>query len=94
MPNGCINHANILDENDKLTIIAKKKFIDDVLTELYAGTPSTALQCGTPLQPNENAQQVDLSDEKKFPEFHKTYFPCMKILQYHLIQKEELLLLQ
>jgi len=75
MTDGCITHAGILTpgDNKQLTIKAKKKFIQEVKDELLFGTAgvSSLFPCGDPINANPFADQLDLENEKKFPEFHK-----------------------
>ena len=75
MTDGCITHAGILTPGDdkQLTIKAKQKFIKDIKDELMFGTEgiSSLFPCGDPVQANPFAGQLDLENEKKFPEFHK-----------------------
>lgn len=69
----CMHDAGIL-QNEKLSPGAKKKFIDEVKNELVLGTagvPAPPLPCGPKIDANPFAEQLDLANEEKFPEFHK-----------------------
>ncbi len=72
---GCIVDAGIIDEKCKLTPKAKKKFIQAIKDELTFGTENlpvpSLFPCGPPVAPNPFAGQLQLEDEKKYPEFHK-----------------------
>lgn len=73
---GCQTHAGVLSANDgRLTPKAKKKFIQEVKDELTYGTdnlPAPPLfPCGAIVPPNPYAEQLQLEDEQKFPDFHK-----------------------
>lgn len=72
---GCQFHAGIIDDDCKLTLAAKNKFIKEVKEELRYGTENLPIPrlfpCGDPVPPNPNADLLDLENEEKFPEFHK-----------------------
>lgn len=72
---GCQVDAGIITEQCKLTPKAKIKFIQAVKDELFYGTenlPTPQLfPCGDPVPPNPYANQLDLENEEKFPDFHK-----------------------
>lgn len=70
---GCLVHAGILNGDETLTEIAKDIFIKDVKNELLFGTEGVAslFPCGPVLQANPFAEQLDLENEEKFPDFHK-----------------------
>jgi hypothetical protein len=76
-PGFCQFEAGILDDGDKITALAKKKFIDDVKNELIKGTagaPAPIIPCGPKIAPMPFADQLQLEDESKFPDFHKNVF--------------------
>lgn len=73
---GCQVHAGVLEGDGdarELTYKAKKKFIEEVKQELLLGTagiPTPPLPCGPKFGPVPFANQLELEDEKKYPEFH------------------------
>lgn len=70
---GCQHHAGIL-KDEKLSPIAKKRFIDEVKQELLLGTagvPTPPLPCGAQFPPVPYADLIELEDESKYPEWHK-----------------------
>lgn len=69
----CQHDAGVLD-NDELSDIAKKRFVDDVLKELRLGSsavkhPLFPVNLNLPPQPS--MANVPLDDPKAFPDFHK-----------------------
>jgi hypothetical protein len=72
---GCQVDAGIIDEEGKLTIKAKQKFIQAIKDELTFGTvnlPTPPLfPCGDPIPAMPFANLLDLENEQKFPDFHK-----------------------
>lgn len=74
---GCQRDAGILEgdgDNRELTFKAKQKFIEDVKNELLfgsAGVPTPPLPCGPEFPAVPFANQIELEDEEKYPEFHK-----------------------
>jgi hypothetical protein len=69
----CQFDAGILDAQDKLTPEAKKAFIKSVQDEMRLGTsgaPKSFIKCGPDLAPVPNADMIDLTDDKAFPQFH------------------------
>lgn len=66
--------SGFLDQNNKLTSIAKDNFIKEVIKELSEGSNSLSFPCGTPIPPYTGANQLqDLADEEKYPDFHREY---------------------
>ena len=80
MPGKCMNDAGILDENDKLTLKAKNKFIQDVIDEMRFGTPEIAIPCGSPVSPIPFAEMVDLFDDQMYADWHATWPPKFEAL--------------
>lgn len=72
---GCQVDAGIIDEECRLTDIAKRRFIEAVKNELLFGTnglPTPPLfPCGDPVAAVKFADMLDLENEAKFPDFHK-----------------------
>lgn len=72
---GCQVDAGIIDLDGNLTDKAKTKFIQDVKEQLIFGTdliPTPPLfPCGPSIAPVPFADQLDLENEEKFPDFHK-----------------------
>jgi len=69
---GCQHHAGIL-KGGKLSPSAKRKFIEDVMSELIYGTggiPIPALPCGLSVPPVPYASSIELEDPDKYPQFH------------------------
>lgn len=67
-------HAGIVKEDETLTKRAIDLFIEDVKKELELGSDGfvPAFPCGPNVPPNPDAYLLDLENEKKFPDFHKT----------------------
>lgn len=70
---GCLVHAGVLEGDESLTPTAKNLFIQDVKNELKLGSEATPVifPCGPSFAPNPFADQLELEDETKFPDFHK-----------------------
>ncbi len=72
---GCCVDAGIIDLHGNLTKKAKDNFIKDVKDQLLFGSdliPSPPLfPCGPPIEPVPYADQLDLENEAKYPDFHK-----------------------
>lgn len=70
---GCLFHAGIVTADEKLTQIARDLFIEDVKKELLLGSDgyTPVFPCGPNIQPNPYADQLDLENEKKYPDFHQ-----------------------
>jgi hypothetical protein len=70
---GALYHAGILEPNETLTQRAKDLFIEDVKKELLLGSDgyTPVFPCGPSIKPNPFADQLNLEDEKSYPEFHK-----------------------
>jgi hypothetical protein len=69
----CQHDAGILTD-DKLSDVARRKFIEEVKSELVVGTlrsPVSPLPCGPEVPPLPYAELLPLEDESRFPEFHK-----------------------
>lgn len=94
---GCQVDAGIIDDKCKLTAIAKKKFIQAIKDELTFGTANLPVPplfpCGPPVTANPFASQLQLEDEKKYPEFHKNIFGTYEKIACALNMKSDFKLL-
>lgn len=70
---GCLYHAGVVNADETLTKRAVDLFIEDVKKELLLGSDgyTPVFPCGPTIAPNPFAEQLDLENEKKFPDFHK-----------------------
>ncbi len=72
---GIQSQAGVLTaDGSRLTDVARKKFVDDVIDKISFGTIDTGFPCGPDINPMPDAALLqDLHDEKKYPAFHSFF---------------------
>lgn len=75
-----MNHAGLLDDQDKLTKKSRDKFIDDVVNEMRFGSPSLPIVnfCGDELKPIPYAELTDLYDTQMYAAWHAMWPPQLE----------------